>query len=90
VLDRGFLSVHYVLQADAEKKSQEESRTEQPVPSAADTKKLDEAEAARKQAEANLSEERARLQALNQELARTQEESKTMKSEKDEIMKKVN
>ena len=77
------------MQADAEKKSQEETPTEPAPTSAADAKKLEEAEAARKQAEANLSEEKARLQALSQELARTQEESKALKLEKEEISKKV-
>ena len=76
------------LKIDAEKKAQEENPVEQ-APSSLDAKKVEETEESLKQAEANLSEERARLQALSQELSRSQEENKNLKSEKEEISKKV-
>ena len=54
-----------------------------------DAGKAEELESALKQANASLSEERARLQALSQELSRSQEENKTLKSQHDEVVKKV-
>lgn len=76
-------------QAEKETTSEEGKTPDQEKAAADAAKKLEEAEAGRKLAEASLAEERARLQAVSQELSRSQDEMKTIKSQLEEANKNV-